>query len=465
MPPNSTANLSRRDSKVHAGKHGRLRAAGLVGSSIEWYDFFLYGTAAALVFPHVFFPDAEGINGILLSFSTFATGFIARPIGGLLAGNYGDKLGRKPMVVISLMGMAIFTFAIGCLPSTGSIGLMAPILLVTCRFLQGMACGAQWGGLALLLSESAGPKHRAFSGSFMQVGVPCGALLGNLVFVIVSTSISHEAFVSWGWRVPFWATALLVPVVMYIQLKIEDSPEFEALKREVSEVSAHKPAVVRAPLWQAVKSNWKTILLASGTLSATNCVFYITIAGALSYGTTYLGMDYNSMLIAAMLSTVVAIPVTLLGGRLADRIGRRPVIIIGGVGILIWAFPYFALINAANMAMFTIAVSVAAIFQSLVYAPVASYFGELFAPQIRFSSVSLAYQLNAIIVSGSTPIVMTWLIAKMDGSTVGIALFVCATAVITIGCAIALRETNPKEVRQSPTAVPGEHLHANSIGG
>ncbi|MGO1349504.1 MAG: MFS transporter, partial [Brevibacterium aurantiacum] len=314
MPPNSTANLSRRDSKVHAGKHGRLRAAGLVGSSIEWYDFFLYGTAAALVFPHVFFPDAEGINGILLSFSTFATGFIARPIGGLLAGNYGDKLGRKPMVVISLMGMAIFTFAIGCLPSTGSIGLMAPILLVTCRFLQGMACGAQWGGLALLLSESAGPKHRAFSGSFMQVGVPCGALLGNLVFVIVSTSISHEAFVSWGWRVPFWATALLVPVVMYIQLKIEDSPEFEALKREVSEVSAHKPAVVRAPLWQAVKSNWKTILLASGTLSATNCVFYITIAGALSYGTTYLGMDYNSMLIAAMLSTVVAIPVTLLGG-------------------------------------------------------------------------------------------------------------------------------------------------------
>ncbi|MDN5661719.1 MAG: MHS family MFS transporter, partial [Brevibacterium aurantiacum] len=439
--------------------------AGLVGSSIEWFDFFLYGTAAALVFPHVFFPDAEGINGILLSFSTFATGFIARPIGGLLAGNYGDKLGRKPMVVISLMGMAIFTFAIGCLPSTGSIGLMAPILLVTCRFLQGMACGAQWGGLALLLSESAGPKHRAFSGSFMQVGVPCGALLGNLVFVIVSTSISHEAFVSWGWRVPFWATALLVPVVMYIQLKIEDSPEFEALKREVSEVSAHKPAVVRAPLWQAVKSNWKTILLASGTLSATNCVFYITIAGALSYGTTYLGMDYNSMLIAAMLSTVVAIPVTLLGGRLADRIGRRPVIIIGGVGILIWAFPYFALINAANMAMFTIAVSVAAVFQSLVYAPVASYFGELFAPQIRFSSVSLAYQLNAIIVSGSTPIVMTWLIAKMDGSTVGIALFVCATAVITIGCAIALRETNPKEVRQSPTAVPGEHLHANSIGG
>jgi MFS family permease len=447
---------------AHQGKHAKLRAAGLIGSSIEWYDFFLYGTAAALVFPHLFFPDASGLHGTLLSFSTFATGFIARPIGGLLAGNYGDKLGRKPMVVISLLAMAVFTFLIGCLPAAATIGITAPILLVICRFIQGIACGAQWGGLALLLSESAGPKNRAFSGSFMQVGVPLGALLGNLVFVIVSSTVSHDAFMTWGWRIPFWATALLVPIVMYIQLKVEDSPEFRKLEKTVAE---DKPKIVRAPLWQAIKSHWKIILLAAGTLSATNCVFYITIAGALSYGTTYLGMDYSQMLFAAMFSCVTGIVVMLLGGKLADKIGRKPVIIIGGLGILAWAFPYFALINTANIVLFAISVAVAGVFQTLIYAPIAAYFGELFAPQIRFSAVSLAYQLNAIIVSGSTPIVMTWLIAKMDGSTLGITLFVCAMAVITVVSAIALKETNPKEVRQSPTAVPGEHLHANQTTG
>src|SRR5699024_9830318 len=231
----------------------------------------------------------SGVTGTLLAFSTFATGYIARPVGGLVAGHYGDKSGRKPseiiallrkaaftflivclptarniglmaplllvmsrlihgLVVIALLGMAVFTFLIGCLPSAGSIGLMAPVLLVTCRFIQGIACGAQWGGLALLLSESAGPKHRAFSGSFMQVGVPTGALLGNLAFVIVSSAVDEAAFVSWGWRIPFWATALLVPIVMYIQLRVEDSPEFRQLENEVS---AAKPKVVQAPLWQA----------------------------------------------------------------------------------------------------------------------------------------------------------------------------------------------------------------------
>ena len=446
--------------QVKPDKHAGLRTAGLVGSSIEWYDFFLYGTAAALVFPQVFFPDTSGVTGTLLAFSTFATGFIARPVGGLVAGNFGDKIGRKPMVVIAMLGMAVFTFLIGCLPSAGSIGLMAPVLLVTCRFIQGIACGAQWGGLALLLSESAGPKHRAFSGSFMQVGVPTGALLGNLAFVIVSSAVDEAAFVSWGWRIPFWATALLVPIVMYIQLRVEDSPEFRQLENEVS---AAKPKVVQAPLWQAIRSHWKTILLAAGTLSGTNCVFYITIAGALSYGTSYLGMDYGQMLIAAMLSCVFGIATILIGGRLADLIGRRPVIIIGGVGLLVWAFPYFALINTTSIVLFALSISVASVFQSLIYAPIAAYFGELFAPQIRFSAVSLAYQLSAIVVSGSTPIVMTWLIAKMDGSTLGITLFVCAMALITVVSTLALKETNPKSVRQSPTAVPGEHLRTETV--
>ncbi|MCQ9369147.1 MHS family MFS transporter [Brevibacterium sp. 50QC2O2] len=445
-----------------ASKHKGLLAAGLIGSSIEWYDFFLYGTAAAIVFPHVFFPETNALVGTMLAFSTFWAGFIARPIGGLLAGNYGDKLGRKPMVVIALTGMAVFTFIIGCLPSAGTIGAAAPVLLVVCRFVQGAACGAQWGGMALLLSESAGPKHRAFSGSFTQLGVPCGALLGNLVFVGVSVALSQDAFTTWGWRIPFWATALLVPIVMYIQLKVEDSPEFKQLEEEVAAGQADKPAVVKTPLWQAVKSNWKTILLAAGTLSGTNCIFYISIAGVLSYGTKYLNMDYNQMLLGAMASCVAGAIFMVIGGKLADSHGRKPVILIGGIGVLAFAFPYFALVNTANIWLFTVAVTIASCFQSLIYAPIAAYFGELFAPQIRYSAVSLAYQLNAIVVSGSTPVVMTWIIAKMNGSTLGITLFVCLTALCTILCTLPLRETNPKHVRENPTAVPGEHLHSNA---
>lgn len=439
----------------HGAAHRKLLTAGLIGSSIEWYDFFLYGTAAALVFPHVFFPHSSPLMGTLLSFSTFWAGFIARPIGGLVAGHYGDKVGRKPVVVVALIGMAASTFIIGCLPGASVIGVIAPLLLVTCRFVQGFACGGQWGGLALLMTESAGPKRRAFSGSFMQLGVPCGALLGSLVFILTSVVFGPEALVAWAWRIPFWFTAALVPVVLYIQLKVEDSPEFKQLEAEVSD---ERPAVAQAPLVEALRSHWKTILLACGVMASTNCIFYISISGILSYGSVALHLDRNEMMIASMLSCLVSIATMPGAAKLSDRIGRRPVIIVGGVGIGLWAPFYFMLINTGNMVNFGLALCIGSIFQAAVYAPLAAYFGELFAPHIRFSGASMAYQLAAITISGGTPFLMTWLIASM-GNTNGVVGMVMFTAVLTVGCALALKETNPAAIRQDPDAVPGTNLY------
>ncbi|GAA4473649.1 MFS transporter [Rhodococcus olei] len=434
--------------------HRKLLAAGLIGSSIEWYDFFLYGTAAALVFPHVFFPDSSALAATLLSFSTFWAGFVARPLGGLIAGHYGDKYGRKPAVVVCLLLMGLATFLIGCLPSASSIGVAAPILLVVLRFVQGLACGGQWGGIVLLLTESASPKKRGFAGTFGQMGVSFGVLLGNLVFLGATAAISNEAFLSWGWRIPFFASALLFPVVLYIQTKVEDSPEFKELEERAA---AGTEVVAQAPLVQALREHWRTILLGCGLLAATNALFYISIAGVLSYATAELHMNRNDLLTISMLSCLVSVPVVALSGWASDRIGRRPMILVGGAAIVAWAFPYFWLVGTANLVLFFIAVTVGSIFQSMTYGPIAAYMGELFAPNVRYSGASLAYQLAAITVSGGTPFIMTALIAK-TGTTTLVAVFVALMGLVTFCSAWKLRETNPAEVRNDPTAVPGAQL-------
>ncbi len=437
--------------------HRKLLGAGLLGSSIEWYDFFLYGTAAALVFPHVFFPDSSALMGTLLSFSTFWAGFVARPIGGLVAGHFGDKYGRKPAVVTCLLLMAVATFLIGAIPSASAIGVVAPILLVTLRFIQGLACGGQWGGIVLLLTESASPKKRGFSGTCGQMGVSFGVVLGNLVFLVATATISNDAFLSWGWRVPFFASALLFPVVLYIQTKVEDTPEFLELQEDAKK--NQKDVVVQAPLAQALKDHWRKILLGCGLLAATNALFYISIAGVLSYGTTELGLKRNSLLIISLLSALLTVGVVLWSGKMSDKIGRRPMILIGAAAIVVWAFPYFWLINTKSLPLFFIAVTVGSVFQSMTYGPIAAYMGELFAPNVRYSAASLAYQLAAITVSGGTPFIMTALIAK-TGTTTWVAVFVALMGLVTFFSAWVLKETNPKEVRDDPNAIPGAHLYA-----
>ncbi|GLY51198.1 MFS transporter [Lentzea sp. NBRC 102530] len=433
----------------------KLLTAGLIGSSIEWYDFFLYGTAAALVFPKVFFPQSSALTGTLLAFSTFWAGFVARPVGGVLAGHFGDKYGRKPVVVTCLALMGAATFLIGCLPSASSVGALAPILLVTLRFLQGLAAGGQWGGIMLLLTESASPKRRGFAGTFGQTSVPVAVIVSNLIFVAASGLMPNDAFLSWGWRIPFLLSIVMFAVVLYVQSKVEDTPEFRALQNEVARPER---AVVRAPLAQVIRSRWGTILLACGILSATNSLFYVSIAGLLNYGTTSLKLDRNGLLTVVLLSSVAMLAVLPWSGHVSDRIGRRPLILIGGLGVALWGFPYFGLVNTASLPLIFVAVVVGFIFQSLTYGPIASFLGELFAPNVRYSGASLSYQLSAIVISGGTPFLMTALIAE-TGSTLPVAAYITLMGLITFACAWFLPETNPAEVREDPQAVPGTHLY------
>ncbi|MEU0515504.1 MFS transporter [Amycolatopsis sp. NPDC006125] len=433
----------------------KLLAVGLIGSSIEWYDFFLYGTAAALVFPKVFFPHSSALTGTLLAFSTFWAGFVARPIGGVLAGHLGDKYGRKPVVVTCLALMGAATFLIGCLPSAASIGALAPTLLVVLRFVQGLAAGGQWGGIVLLLTESAGAKRRGFAGTFGQTSVPVAVIISNLIFVAASSLMPDDAFLSWGWRIPFLVSVVMFVVVLYIQTKVEDTPEFRELQQAASRP---EKAVVRAPLAQVVRTKWGTILLGCGILSATNSLFYVSISGLLSYGTGSLGLERNPLLAVVLASSVAMLVTIPWSGHLSDKVGRRPLILIGGLGVAVWAFPYFWLVDSASLPLIFVAVVVGFVFQCLTYGPIASFLGELFAPNVRYSGASLAYQLSAIIVSGGTPFLMTALIAQ-TGSTLPVAAYIALMGLITFVSAWFLPETNPAQVREDPHAVPGAHLY------
>ncbi len=437
----------------------KLLAAGLIGSSIEWYDFFLYGTAAALVFPKVFFPHSSALTGTLLAFSTFWAGFVARPIGGVLAGHLGDKYGRKPVVVACLATMGAATFLIGCLPSATTAGALAPILLVTLRFVQGLAAGGQWGGIVLLLTESAGPKRRGFAGTFGQTSVPVAVILANLIFVAASGLMPDAAFLGWGWRIPFLLSVVMFGVVLYIQAKVEDTPEFRRLREKVPR---DEDPVVRAPLAQVLRSKGGTILLGCGLLSATNSLFYVSISGLLSYGTGTLKLERNALLAVVLLSSAAMLVAIPWSGYFSDKVGRRPLILIGGFGVAAWAFPYFWLVDTAALPLIFVAVAVGFAFQCLTYGPIASFLGELFAPAVRYSGASLAYQLSAIIVSGGTPFLMTALIAK-TGSTLPVAAYIAVMGLITFASAWFLPETNPAEVRADPAAVPGAHLHSADV--
>ncbi|MFD4356271.1 MFS transporter [Nocardia sp. NPDC058518] len=413
-------------------------AAGLLGSSIEWYDFFIYGTAAALVFGKVFFPDSSPLMGTLLSFSTFWAGFLARPLGGVVFAHLGDKTGRKPALVICLILVATSTCAIGLLPSAATIGVAAPILLVTLRFLQGLAVGGQWGGVTLLLTETSKPDQRGRAGTFGQMGVPFGLLLGTGAFLLVGELVQGADFVSWGWRVPFLASAVLFPVVLFIQMRIEDSPEFRALQERAAEPAT---TASRAPILEVLQQHWKKVLLGSGLLFGSNAIFYVSVAGVLDYGVRELGLARTDVLTVTLLGSALGVPVIFFAGALSDRIGRRPLMLTGAAIMAVWAFPYFWLINTGSLAAILIANTIGAgIGSGLVYGPLAAYLGELFEPRIRYSGITAAYQLAAILVSGGTPFLMTALLAS-TGSTASVSAYLAVMALCTLGCALALPET------------------------
>jgi metabolite-proton symporter len=416
----------------------------LGGTSIEWYDFFIYGTAAALVFPILFFPDdMPRYVSLLASFSTFAVGFLARPVGGIVFGHFGDRVGRKAALVTALMMMGVATTLIGLLPSYEQIGPLAPVLLIFLRFVQGLAVGGQWGGAMLLVTENAPSNQRGFYGAFAQCGAPAGLVLANLAFLAVSGSLSDEAFMDWGWRVPFISSVLLIGLSLYVQLKLEDTEAF----KELAEASQPTEAKPRSPVLKALTTYPREIALAAGSFLGVQVTFYICVAFIISYGTDPEGLNIarSDMLTAVLVSTMFAIPANFFFGAWSDRHGRRGVYKLGAILTGIWAFVMFAMIDTGNWYLITAGLSISHIFISMMYGPQAALLSELFSTEVRYSGASLGYQLGAILGGGFAPIIATTLLL-IFGSSMWVAAYIALANVLTWFAIHALKETDNRDL-------------------
>ncbi len=427
----------------------KVLLAACAASSIEWYDFFIYLTAAALVFPALFFPaDIDPVAGVLASFSTAAVGFFARPVGGVLFGHFGDRLGRKRTLVIALLLMGIATTLVGLLPTYSTIGIWAAVALFVLRICQGLAVGGQWGGAMLLATEYAPPDKRGFYGSFAQVGVPVGLVLGNAFFLILTAVMSPEAFEVWGWRIPFLASIVLIGLAMYIQLRLEDTPAFRRLQERQQEAQEEgDEAQQRSPVLQVIREHPKQILLAAGAFFVVNGAFYVLITGMLDYGTRDLGLSRSAMLTAVLISSVAQIVMLPAWSLLSDRLGRRPVYLAGAVLLGLWAFPLFWLVDTRNIVLITVALLLGQLFLSMMYGPQAALFSEMFSRQVRYSGASIGYQLAAVFAGGLAPIIMVWLL-DTTGTSFSVSLYIFAMAALTFFSVYLVTETYEGEMAE-----------------
>jgi metabolite-proton symporter len=415
----------------------KVALASLIGTSIEWYDYFLYGTAAALVFNKLFFPSYDPLIGTLLAFATFSLGFIARPVGGIVFGHFGDKIGRKQMLYLTLMIMGLATAFIGLLPTYNQIGIWAPILLITMRLLQGFGLGGEWGGAVLMAVEHAPANRRGFYGSWPQLGAFVGLLLSTLVFRAVS-KMPEATFLSWGWRVPFLLSFLLVIVGVWIRMTIAESPVFEKMKEQKQEA--------KMPIIEAITKHPKNILIAMGARFAENGLFYVFTVFSLTYISTYLKVPrvvgLNGLLWAAFFGIF-----TCAGwGALSDKLGRRPVYMYGAVACGLLAFPFFWMLGTREPLMITLAIVIPVTMgHAAMYGPQASFLSEMFSARVRYSGASLGYQLASIFAGGLSPLVATWLLS--EGVKVGkgptyIAYYMIVLVLITVVAVAFAKETH-----------------------
>src|ERR1043166_3981574 len=409
---------------THGQKHSiRLVAlASLIGTTIEWYDFFLYNTAAALVFNKLFFPTFDPFVGTLLAFSTYAVGFAARPIGGIVIGHYGDKVGRKSMLVLTLIMMGVATACIGLLPTYNSIGVWAPIVLVLLRVVQGFGVGGQWGGAVLMAVEHAPPGQRGFYGSWPQIGVPAGLLTSTIVFSAFS-KLPADTFMSWGWRVPFILSLVLVAVGLVIRMKILETPSFTQMKVTGS--------VSRQPVLEVLQKYPKQVLQAAGARCAENGAFYIYSAFMLVYATQKVHISRDIPLNGIMIASACEFGFVPFYGWLTDRIGRRPVYMFGAIMTAVLAFPLFWLFDTGSTPLIWLALLLVFLCSHApMYAPQGAFFSELFGTSVRYSGASLGAQLSAAVAGGFSPLIATALLPKYGPTA--IALYIIGMAIITI---------------------------------
>ena len=435
----SSAAAPQRSDIVKAG------IAALTATSIEWYDFFIYLTAAALIFGELFFPGADPVAAVLASFSTAAVGFVARPIGGVVFGHFGDRLGRKPTLVIALVTMGTATLLIGLLPTYDAIGVWAAIALFVLRFGQGLSIGGQWGGAVLLATEYSPTDRRGFYGSFAQIGVPVGLILGNAVFLIITAVTTPEQFAAWGWRVPFLVGVVLIGAAMYIQLRLEDTPAFRRMQERQQEEGGE--AQERSPLVEVLRDHWKQVLLAGGAFFVVNGTYYILVTGVLDYGTRDLGLSRSAMLTAVLISSVFSIPALAGFAALTDRVGRRGVYLAGAVLLGLWAFPMFWLVDTRSIVLITIALSIGQIFLSIMYGPQAALFAEMFSRRVRYSGASIGYQGASALAGGLAPIIMVSLLT-WTGTSLSVSFYILAMAALTFVSVYLITETYEDEMAE-----------------
>ena len=405
-------------------------AASFIGTSIEWYDYYIFGTAAALVFGQLFFPKFSSTAGTLASFATFAVGFVARPLGAAVIGHFGDRIGRKSMLVLTLLLTGGATALIGLLPTYTAIGIAAPLMLVVLRLIQGFGVGGEWGGAVLIATEHASRRQRALYGSFAQFGVPIGVLTSNLAFLAVA-GLPDEDFLGWGWRIPFLLSLVLVVVGFVVRSRLQDAPEFARVKERREESSV--------PVAELVRRYPKILTLASLASIAPPAVGYTVIVYMLSYGTTALDYDRTTLLTLIMVSTVVWVATISASALLADRFGAKPVFVIGAITAVLWPLPMFALVNTGSTGLALLAFIVAAVVQGIIAGAQGGLFSEIFPVRVRYSGISIAYQLGGMVGGAITPIVATALYGATRSST-PVALYVTALSVLTLVAVIGLRD-------------------------
>ena len=420
----------------------RVAMTSLAGTSIEWYDFFLYGTAAAVIFPKAFFPqDLPTMVLLIISFSTLAVGFLARPLGGIIFGHFGDRIGRKRTLVVALMMMGVATTLIGFLPTYASIGIAAPLLLVALRFIQGLAIGGQWGGAMLLVTESAPADQRGWYGAYAQAGAPMGVILANLAFIGVSSSMSDEAFLEWGWRLPFIASIVLIGISMFIQLKIEDTEAFKHLSEAQAASDTPAKEVERSPVVEAIRKYPKRIMLAAGAFLSVQVTFYILIAFVIAYGVNSpdLNLSRDTMLMAVLVAAAIMVPTQFYFSGLSDRIGRKNVYKWGAILTGAWGFALFPLIDTGNPMLIGFAITMGLLFLGMQYGPQAAYFTELFSTEVRYSGASLGYQIGAILGGALAPTiaVLLW----RDFGIFYVSVYIMIAAILTLWSLSQLEET------------------------